>query len=73
MWSSRLKPNKGKEYKIEGNYLIYNKEAKLKTLIILVIFMKGKILKNEIREQKFDCAYKNSIYRIILIMNIRFN
>ena len=59
-----LKPNKKKGLKIERIDLTYNKEAKLKILIILVIFMKGKILKNETREQKFDCAYKSSIYRI---------
>ena len=48
----------------ENSEMTLLKEAKLKILIILVIFMKGKILKNETREQKFDCAYKSSIYRI---------
>ena len=40
------------------NYLIYNKEAELKTLIILVMLMIGKFFKME-QGNKVDCAYKN--------------
>ena len=40
------------------NYLIYNKEVELKTLIILVMLMIGKFFKME-QGNKVDCAYKN--------------